>query len=179
MNDSAMKYLLRISPLLIYLLSAFSSQGQKTYTLLYKNTGKLNYALISALPPALKGLAAFYSAIGGTDCMDQQCALTTALGLGNQGSANQKDLIKKYFPGDKVAALLIGQDCFQAPSSSASFSNFVFLQFTVEKDLIVVNYELDVLNHGNIKKIDGPDIYLFKNQTFTNKKRVLYAWADK
>jgi hypothetical protein len=155
------------------------SQAPKTYTLLSKKTGKLNVKGIESLPPSLKGLAALYSAMGGTNCIDQQCELTTALGLGSQGSEAQKSLIKKYFPDDKAALLVIGQDCYLPPDSSSSFSNFVSLSFAVNGDQVTVNYELDVLNHGVIKKIKGPDIYEFKNQVYKNVRRVLYAWTAK
>ena len=174
-----MKFYFRLFPILFLLVTFEAIHAQKTYTLLSKKTGRLNYSLINSLPPSLKALAAFYSALGGTNCADQRCELTTALGLGNQGSPAQKELISKYFPGDKVANLLIGQDCYLSPCGSSSFSNFVFLSFTEKGVEVEVNYELDVLNHGNVKKIFGPDIYMMNNQTYKNKKRVLYAWADK
>ena len=135
--------------------------------------------MVAGLPAYLKGLAALYSAMGGTNCIELQCELTTALGLGKQGSEAQKNLIKKYFPDDKVAKLVISQDCYLPPCTSFSFSNFLSLSFTVNSDNIQVNYELAILEHGSVKKINGPDIYLFKNQVFKNKKRVLYAWTDK
>ncbi len=170
-----------IGILLVLQLISFmaESQSAKTYTLLSKKTGKLNVKLIESLPPSLKGMAALYSAMGGTNCIDQQCELTTALGLGNQGSDAQKALIQKYFPGDKAAKLVLGQECYLPPSSSNSFSNFVSLAFMVKGDQVTVNYELDVLNHGAVKKIQGPDIYEFKNQVYRNIKRVLYAWTAK
>jgi hypothetical protein len=172
---------IRIGILFLLLLISFlaKSQSAKTYTLISKKTGKLNVKLIESLPPSLKGMAALYSAMGGTNCIDQQCELTTALGLGNQGSEAQKALIHKYFPNDKAAILLIGQDCYLPPDSSASFSNFVSLAFTVNEDQVTVNYELNVLNHGVVKKIQGPDMYEFKNQVYRNTRRVLYAWTAK
>ncbi len=165
-------------PLLPFSFMA-ESQAPKTYTLLSQKTGKLNVKMVESLPPSLKGMAALYSAMGGTNCIDQQCDLTTALGLGSQGSEAQKALIKKYFPDDKAALLVIGQDCYLPPDSSSSFSNFVSLSFAVNGDQVTVNYELDVLNHGVIKKIKGPDIYEFKNQVYKNVRRVLYAWTAK
>ena len=165
-------------PLLPFRFMA-ESQAPKTYTLLSQKTGKLNVKMVESLPPSLKGMAALYSAMGGTNCIDQQCDLTTALGLGSQGSEAQKALIKKYFPDDKAALLVIGQDCYLPPDSSSSFSNFVSLSFAVNGDQVTVNYELDVLNHGVIKKIKGPDIYEFKNQVYKNVRRVLYAWTAK
>jgi len=163
----------------LLLTISIHTHAQKTYTLISKKTEKIDRTTVTRLPPALKGLAAFYSAMGGTDCLDLECRLTIALGLGKQGSEAQKMLIQKYFPDDKAAKLVLGQDCYLAPSSSSSFSNFKFLSFTVNGDNIQVNYNLAVYDHGNMKIIGGPDIYTFKNEVFKNKKRVLYAWTDK
>ena len=174
-----MKTSLRILLFLQLISFMAKSQAPKTYTLLSKKTGKLNVKLIASLPPHLKGMAALYSAMGGTNCIDQQCELTTALGLGSQGSEAQKAMIQKYFPNDKAALLVLGQECYLPPDSSSSFSNFASLAFTVKGDQVSVNYELDVLNHGSVKKIKGPDIYEFKNQVYKNIKRVLYAWTSR
>ncbi len=165
--------------LLPLLFECSAGHAQKTYSLIPIKTKKINKALITGLPEYLKGLAALYSAMGGTDCIELNCELTSALGLGKQGSDAQKNMIKKYFPDDKVANLVIGQDCYLPPNTSSSFSNFESLSFTVNKNIIQVNYQLTVIDHGNVKKINGPDIYIFENQVFRNKKRVLYAWTDK
>jgi hypothetical protein len=153
--------------------------SQKIYTLIPTKTKKIDKNSVVRLPPYLKGLAALYSAMGGTNCIELQCELTSALGLGKQGSDAQKNLIRKYFPEDKVAKLVIGQDCYLPPSGSSSYSDFHSLSFKVTGDTVQVNYQLIVLEHGNEKKINGPDIYIFKNQVFKNKKRVLYAWTGK
>ena len=163
----------------LLLLNYSNSQAQKTYTLIPKKTEKLNKAIITSLPPNLKALAAFYSALGGTNCLDLDCNMTKVLGLGKQGSDAQIKLIQKYFPDDKAARLVISQDCYLPPSSSSSFSNFAALSFVVGGDSVLVNYQLNVYDHGNMKIIRGPDIYIFKNQVFKNKKRVLYAWTEK
>lgn len=166
--------------LLFLLLSNYTFiLAQKTYTLISKKTEKLNKSAIASLPANLKALASFYSAMGGTNCLDQECALTTALGLGKQGSDSQKNVIKKYFPDDRAAALVLGQDCYLAPASASAFSNFAALSFVVSGDSVRVNYQLNVYDHGNMKIINGPDIYIYKNQVFKNKKRVLYAWTSK
>lgn len=156
-----------------------NSVAQKTYIIIPKSTEKLNKTVVTGLPTHLKALAAFYSAMGGTNCMDQECALTTALGLGKQGSDAHKAIIRKYFPDDKAAKLVIGQDCYLPPNSSTSFSNFASLNFVVSREIVRVNYTLNVYDHGNSKVISGPDIYIFKNQVFKSEKRVLYAWTSK
>ncbi len=166
-------FVLFLSPILLH------AQTARSYLLIPKKTGKINKAVVSTLPPSLRALAAFYSAMGGTQCAELQCELTTALKLGKQGSDEQKSLIQKYFPGDKAATLVVGQDCYLPPSGSSSFSNFQFLDFNVKGDSVQVNYELDVFDHGTTKKINGPDIYIFRSQVFKNKKRVLYGWTNK
>jgi len=163
----------------LFLIFLNASHAQKMYDLIPKMSSKVNNKLAAKLPPNLRALAAFYSAMGGTDCLEQECVLTTALGLGNQGSNEQKALIQKYFPEDKVAKLVLGQNCYLPPGSSSSFSNFLSLSLTVNGSSVTVNYRLAVYDHGNRKIIQGPDIYQFANQVFINKKRVLYAWADK
>ena len=135
--------------------------------------------MAASLPASLKALGAFYSAVGGTGCIELECSLTTALGLGKQGSDAQKQLIQKYFPDDQVAKLVVGQDCYLPPSGSSSFSNFQTLAFIVAGYHVRFNYQLAVFDHGNTKIIQGPDIYLYENQVYKNKKRVLYVWIGK
>jgi hypothetical protein len=154
-------------------------KSQKTYDLIPKQSGKVNINLAARLPIHIKAIAALYSAMGGTECLEQECVLTTALGLGNQGSEAQKDLIKKYFPGDKVASLVLGQDCYLPPGSSTSFSNFLSLSITIHGNIATVNYRLAVYDHGNMKIIQGPDTYTYNINIYKNTKRVIYAWADK
>ncbi len=155
------------------------ASAQKTYELVSKKTGKVNMNTVASLPVQLRAVAALYSAIGGTDCLQMECVLTTALGLGEQGSEAQKNLIRKYFPDDKVATLVLGQNCYLPPGSSSSFSNFLSLSILVNGNNVQVNYQLAVYNHGNMKIIQGPDNYLYNNQTYKNTKRVLYAWTSK
>jgi hypothetical protein len=154
-------------------------KSQKTYDLIPKQSGKVNKSLAARLPIHIKAMAALYSAIGGTECLEQECVLTGALGLGKQGSDAQKALIKKYFPNDKVARLVLGQDCYLPPGSSTSFSNFLSLSITEHGNIVKVNYRLAVYDHGNMKIIQGPDSYQYIGDTYTNSKRVLYAWTAK
>jgi hypothetical protein len=163
----------------LFLVSLNTIQAQKIYDLIPRKTSKVNNKLAAGLPPNIRAMAALYSAMGGTDCLEQQCVLTTALGLGHQGSDAQKALIQKYFPDDKVAQLVLGQNCYLPPGSSSSFSNFLSLSIVVNRDSVTVNYRLAVYDHGNRKILPGPDLYLFTHHVFKNKKRVLYAWVDK
>jgi len=169
----------RFAVILVLVFIHIPGSAQKSYILIPKKTGRVDIKMAAALPPHLKAIAAFYSAMGGTSCTEGECALTTALGLGKQGSDAQKKIIQKYFPGDKAAALVVGQDCYLPPGSSSSFSNFQSLSLSVEGEIVRVNYILAVYDHGNAKMIQGPDIYQFRNQVFQIKKRVLYAWTNK
>jgi hypothetical protein len=159
--------------------SGLTARAQKTYVIIPKSTSEVNTQVVGQLSPNLKGLAAYYSAIGGTNCKDQTCELTSALGLGSQGSVLQKNLIQKYFPDDNVVNMICGQDCYLPPANTLSYSNFKFLSFTVQGETIKVDYQLAVYDRGNLKLINGPDIYTYQNQTFKDKKRVLYGWVKK
>ena len=59
--------------------------------------GTINTDDIAKLPEPLKAFAALYSGLGGSGCEKGSCGLTTALGLGKQGSQAQKELVKKWF----------------------------------------------------------------------------------
>src|SRR5258707_15551593 len=72
--------------------------------------GDIDTVTIKKLPEPLKAVPAFYAAMGGTMCYGDSCELTTALGLGKQGSEAHKSLITKYFSGDKVAELVVSQN---------------------------------------------------------------------
>jgi hypothetical protein len=174
-----LKICLRVLISTAFLNIYLNCDAQKSFVIIQKKTGKLNLAAIHSLTAPLKGMAAFYSAMGGTECGEGRCGLTSALGLGNQGSEAQKKLILQYFPDDKAVKLVTGQDCYLPPTGSSSFSTFKYLSFIVYGDEVQVNYELDVISPGKVKKINGPDIYTFKNQIFKNKSRVLYAWTGK
>jgi hypothetical protein len=168
----------RLGLFVIFYVIIENLQAQ-TFVLISKPSGNLNLTTIKKLSPSLRALAAYYSAIGGTKCKEHACMLTTALGLGDQGSPQQIELIQKYFPEDKVAKMLCGQNCYLPPDSSAAYSNFNYLSFTVEGENIQVNYQLTVYERGHSRIFKGPDLYTFKNQVFREKKRVLYAWMDK
>jgi hypothetical protein len=160
-------------------VAGLTVNGQKSYVLISQNKAGVNLSVIKQLPENLKAMAAYYSAIGGTHCMQQSCRLTTALGLGNQGSPEQIKLIHQYFPDDKVAKMVCGQNCYLPPDSSAAYSNFLYLSFLVSGNHVQVNYKLAVFDHNRKKMISGPDSYIYHDQVFKEQKRILYAWVDK
>lgn len=144
-----------------------------------KIPGEIDTTTIKELDEPLRALTAFYSAMGGTMCDGEYCDLTTALGLGEQGSGKHKNIIKKYFPDDKVAETLLKQDCYLRPSGASTFSDFEFLTLTDKGDTIFVDYKLMNYNRGEIKWTEGPDIYLFKDDKFEKVKRNLWTFVDK
>jgi hypothetical protein len=133
--------------------------------------GDIDTIAVQKLTPHLKALAAFYAAIGGSWCDDSSCDLTTALGLGKQGSALQESLIKKYFPNDSVAADILQQDCKMGKDGSSAFNDFGYLTITDKGDTVIVDYVLLADVHGEESVIKGQDIYLFKDNVFQSIKR--------
>ncbi|MFO7658303.1 MAG: hypothetical protein R6W78_14685 [Bacteroidales bacterium] len=141
--------------------------------------GEIDTTSIEKLNEPLKALIAFYSAMGGSMCSGEYCDLTTALGLGKQGSDKHKNLIKTYFPNDKVAETVLKQDCYLRPSGASTFSDFEFLTITDKGDSVFVDYKLMYYNRGEIVWTEGPDIYLFKVNKFEKVKRHLWTHSDK
>jgi hypothetical protein len=141
--------------------------------------GEIDTTTIEKLNEPLKALTAFYSAMGGTMCSGEYCNLTTALGLGKQGSEKHKSLIEKYFPNDKVAETVLKQNCYLRPSGASSFSDYEFLTITDKGDTVLVDYKLMYYNRGEIEWTEGPDIYMFKDNEFEKIKRNLWSFVEK
>ncbi len=154
-----------------------STTSTKKYILIRKDKvipGNINSSDISKLSEPLLAVAAFYSGLGGTNCTGKECDLTTALGLGKQGSTAHKNIIAKWLPNDKVAKQLIAQDCYQRPSGASSFSDYEYLTLEQSGDTIVVNYSLMYWNTGNSKFFNGPDKYLIKGKTLSTLNRNIW-----
>ncbi|MFM2290902.1 MAG: hypothetical protein RIS29_715, partial [Bacteroidota bacterium] len=66
----------------------------------------------------------------------------------NIHSDAHKNLIKKYFPDDKVAQAVLAQNCFLRPSGASSFSDFEYLTISQKGDTVEVNYKLMDYNRG-------------------------------
>lgn len=173
-----MKFLF-ISFLQLIIISAVAQNG--VYKIIIKSNsipGDINYKAIKKLSEPMKAMASFYSAMGGSYCTDSTCELTSALGLGRQGSDKQVDLIKKYFPNDKVAVLVVKQKCYLRPSGASRFSEYNYLTFSVSADTVKVYYTLTYYNREDFTLTKGPDIYIFEKDHFKKLKRKLWAWVE-
>lgn len=140
--------------------------------------GLTDTAVTAKLTGPIKALAAFYAAMGGTNCDGENCELTTALGLGEQGSDKHKALIRKYFPDDPVAATVLAQDCYLRPSGASTFSDFRYLTITDLGDTVKVDYSLMYYNRGEESGTEGPDTYLFRDGAFSKLSRNLWTHVD-
>ncbi len=140
-----------------------------------KVPGEIDPTAIKRLNAPLKALTAFYAAMGGSYCSGDFCNLTTALGLGKQGSEKHKTLIRNYFPQDNVAEMVLQQDCYLRPSGASSFSDFEYLTITDKGDSVFVDYRLLYYDRGETICFEGPDIYLFKDNTYKNIKRNIWT----
>ena len=157
-------------------------QPTSYYKLIQKTNeipGEIDTAEVNRLPEYWTALAALYSSVGGSMCNGETCELTTALGLGKQGSDLQKSLLKKYFPNDKIAELVLKQDCYLRPSGASSFSDFQYLTIIEQGDKVTVDYNLYYYSRGKSGYTRGPDQYLFKDSTFKKIKRHLWNSVDK
>lgn len=141
--------------------------------------GEINYLAIKVLSEPLKAISAYYSGLGGSNCTQdtsfvETCDLTTALGLGNQGSDKHKALLKKWFPQDKAAKQLIDQDCYQRPAGASSFSDYTYLSLSQTGDTVTVNYRLMLYDHGKISYITGPDKMVIRGKQIKVVKRSIW-----
>lgn len=141
--------------------------------------GLIDTIKIKSLNQPIRALTAFYAAMGGSLCSGDHCDLTTALGLGKQGSSEHKALILKYFPNDKVAETMVNMDCYQSPSGASFFSDYEFLTIIKKGDTVEVDYRLMYYNRGEIIWFKGPDIYIFKENKFKKIKRNIWKEIDK
>lgn len=163
-------------------LSPSSSEAKPTiinYSLIKQskqNPGAINKADLEKLSEPLKALAAFYSGLGGTNCDGENCDLTTALGLGKQGSDAHKNIIQRWFPNNKAAEQLISQNFYQPPNSSSNFSDYQFLDFEQQGDTVTVKYNLLVYSHGKSTIMKGPDKYIIEGNSIETLNRNI--WKD-
>jgi hypothetical protein len=179
------KHALFILPFLLcgfaFIMPTNNSETQ-TYKIIKKTNsipGDIDTNEIKKLKEPLIAVLAFYSSMGGTMCDGEHCGLTTALRLGKQGSDQQKELLKKYFPDDKAAQAAIAQDCYLPPSGASSFSDFQYLTLATSMDTVKVYYSLMRYDRGKTDWVKGPDVYVLHDNTFKTLKRNIWDWADK
>jgi len=145
----------------------------------------INTSDINKLSEPLKALTALYAALGGTNCMNDAdattCELTTALGLGNQGSEEHKNFIKKYFANDKLANAIIKQDCSLPPNGASFFTEYDYLTISDIDDTIKVDFKISAVNtrEDDVKIKKGTDVYTFRDNEFTKIKRSIFPELDK
>ncbi|GHE23538.1 hypothetical protein [Sphingobacterium griseoflavum] len=141
--------------------------------------GNIDYAVASQLKEPIQAMAAFYAAMGGSGCDGEKCKLTTALGLGRQGSDAHQTLITKYFPNDKVAQTVVEQDCYLRPSGASNFSDYDYLRITEYGDSVRVDYRLLQYSQGKETWTEGPDLYVLEDEVFHKVKRNLWTFVEK
>ena len=140
------------------------------------NGNVIDRDVVDSLPEYKKAIVALYSSLGGTNCYDLKCDLTMALGLGEQGSDKHKNILKTYFPDDPLVKTIINGQFYISSSSSSNFSEYNYLSIVQKGDTIVVPFELMFYSHGDISTIKNRDIYVFKNNKFTNVNR--FKWLE-
>jgi hypothetical protein len=127
----------------------------------------INYYSIKQLNEPLKALAAYYSSIAGSNCnLDESneeiCDLTSALGLGKQGSEIHQAILKKWFKTKDIETQL-NQNCYLNISGSNYFSNYSYLLFNVKGDTINVEYKISHYERGHSYGEKNIDIAIIKN----------------
>lgn len=169
---------LLLALLTIICLSFQTRQTVSYYTLIKKTKtipGEVNQRDISGLSEPLKAIAAYYSAMEGSNCNKGNCELTTALGLGIQGSKEHVNALKKWFANDEAAQALIKQQCYLPPNSSSSFSDYVYLMLEQKGNLVVAKYKVFFYDHGRESFItSNNDTLLIGHQNIVVKRRKIW-----
>ena len=138
-------------------------ENGKAYKMLEANQKDIN-----KLKGPLRGLAVYYTCWIQSDCTFDTtgnviCDLTTALGLGYQGSDEQIEELEKWFPNDKDVKSAIDNRCSVGMPGSSNFLEYSLLKFTVRHDTVTVNYEYDHYEHGHNSIIRRKDVAIIKN----------------
>jgi len=138
-------------------------------------SGVVNNAVIKNFGEPMKAIVAYYAAIAGSNCDGNTCGLTTALGLGNQGSDAHIQLLQKYFKGDKTADLLINQKCYLPPNTASVFNDYTFLRFLIENNKVIIQYRVVVYNRGVIRYMesDNDEIWIEPTGLKVKKKKLM------
>jgi hypothetical protein len=137
--------------------------------------GVINTAVIKNFSEPMKAIVAYYAALAGSNCDGTVCGLTTALGLGNQGSDAHIQLLQKYFKGDKTAETIINQKCYLPPNTASIFNDYAYLGFLIEGNKVIIQYKVVVYNRGAIRYMesDNDEIWIEANGLKVKKKKLM------
>lgn len=130
------------------------------------NVNSIDTNLIKDLDEPLRAVAAFYSAKFGTGGDLNNNGLTIALGLDSQGSAKHKELVSKYFKGDKEVDTLLTQDFFVPPGAATRTNYITSLLLTRIGDTIKTDYLFDYIDHMEPTHYTGKDVFVFDGKIF-------------
>lgn len=152
--------------------------AQNIFILISKSKNKIgiiNKKDIDQLSEPLRAIAAFYSAVGGSNCSFDKCGLTSALKLGNQGSQAHKNILEKWFPDDSVVKLILAQNCYQPPSGASISSEYAYLKLEKKGKIVLVHYHLIIWNKGKVNHLYAIDQYILKDHSIQSLKR--HVWG--
>jgi hypothetical protein len=137
--------------------------------------GTINWASINKLSEPLRAIAAYYAAMQGSGCLGDTCGLTSALGLGWQGSSAHQGIIEQWFKGDKTAKELLAQNCYLPPNTSSSFSDYVFLELIQKGNEVQVRYKVMFYFHGKTSYISSKnDLFEIVGNTIFVRKKAMW-----
>ncbi len=140
--------------------------------------GRINYEIIENLSEPMKAVLAFYTFMGAS-CDGDLCHISRAMGFSDSTRKKESGLIKKYFPNDSAARLMVRGGYYLGGEGSSAFTDYSYLTITDFGNKVRVAYNLICWRRGLAPSIKGPDVYLFKNNIFITVKRHLFKWTDK
>ncbi len=137
--------------------------------------GNINKAAIKNFSEPMQAIVAYYAALAGSNCDGITCGLTTALGLGNQGSDAHKAIIQKYFKGDKTAESLIINNCYLPPTTASFYTNYEYLRFLIEGSKVIIQYRVKIKNKEVVRYVesDNDEIWIEPNVLKVKKKKLM------
>lgn len=137
---------------------------------------EVNKTDVDKLSEPLKALATYYSVYSGSNCElngsgKETCELTTALQLGDQGSDEQKNILKKWFPDNAVVTEMIRQNCFLSVPGSSGFNNYRYLNFIRSHDTVYIDYQINHFSQGKSEVMKGNDVAIIKKDAIIFAKK--------
>lgn len=148
-NSLVLSIIVSLLILLTILVSCYTLLNKKPVVLLegsYKIIGAIdgstkvtNKEYIKNAPDSIKAILAYYSSETELNCINKKeglvCDLSTALGLGNQCSERQANLVKTWLGKDINA-----DGCYSVPDGATHSSRYSSLKLDIKGDKVVVDY---------------------------------------